>query len=141
VYDYWYYIFDLEIGGLCGRVVKVTSLTLNLFCLWPIKVQMPSNGNSYLPILRKMHRGQEFRKCGVFTSNPSTIKLLQISLYTKDRWGHFNFMNYRFHLYNFTTLDLWIHVFHKRNSRFQLHGFNISTYIHVIREVEIVKLK
>jgi hypothetical protein len=49
------------------------------------------------------------------------------ALSTKDRWGHFNFMNSRFHLHEFPSSSSWIPEFIFMHSWFQLHEFMIST--------------
>jgi hypothetical protein len=50
---------------------------------------------------------------------------------TKDRWGHFNFMNSRLQLHEFSISTSRIHNFHFMNSWFQLQEFTISTsWIH-----------
>jgi hypothetical protein len=54
---------------------------------------------------------------------------------TKNRWGHFNFMNSRFHLHEFSISISQVHDF----NWFQLHEFTISTSWSWNRE--FVKLK
>jgi hypothetical protein len=49
-----------------------------------------------------------------------TVQWFRLS--TKDGWGHFNFMNSRFHLRELTIITSWIHV-----STYGIQEFTIST--------------
>ena len=70
----------------------------------------------------------------IFTLYVLTEILKSKSKSTKDRWWHFNYINSRFQLHEFTISASRIHEFNFTNSRFQLHEFNFTNSTSRIHE-------